>query len=250
MHSRRPLTGGRAGLRHHEMRCESHMIGASAVERGCCSARGSEGNGACCTAILRTWKIWYVAANWMLVQFSIATIIYFNPLIVDAMFQRGHGWGNPSAAKFPSVQARLKHEAKVALISSLLWVPVVIFMLLIAFSSKHFKERNLHCAIPLTVAGVAYMCAPPPLFPRGALFRPRALVRPTPHARATQASQHGAWVSGNPCSNGAQSVSRHSSAVGTVALHTSGAISQCCGDDGIVETAQLAFPLSGEARPA
>eukprot|EP00884_Botryococcus_braunii_P015356 jgi/Botrbrau1/2503/Bobra.0226s0058.2 len=109
-------------------------------------------------AVLRTWKIWYVAVNWMMVQFSIASIIYFNPIIVDAMFHEGHnGWRNPAAVHYKDAREQLLHEAQVALISSILWVPVVIFMLLVAFSSKHFRERNLHCAIPLTIAGVAYM---------------------------------------------------------------------------------------------
>jgi hypothetical protein len=115
--------------------------------------------GGLAAAVMRTWKIWYVSLNWMLVQFSIASIIYFNPLIVDAMFHPGSGWRNPAKETYKDAHQQLQHEAKVALISSLLWVPVVIFMLLVAYSSKHFKERNLHCAVPLTIAGVAYMCA-------------------------------------------------------------------------------------------
>eukprot|EP00884_Botryococcus_braunii_P015354 jgi/Botrbrau1/2501/Bobra.0226s0057.1 len=108
-------------------------------------------------AVLRTWKIWYLAVNYMLVQFSIVTIVYFNPLIVDSMFSGGHGWSMPAKVEHESPHSQLLHEARVALISAVLWIPVIIFMLLLAFTSKHFKERNLHCAVPLTVAGVAFM---------------------------------------------------------------------------------------------
>ncbi len=41
-------------------------------------------------------------------------------------------------------------------------MPVALASVIAALSVKYFKgERNLHCAIPLIVAGVAYMCVVP-----------------------------------------------------------------------------------------
>eukprot|EP00884_Botryococcus_braunii_P015350 jgi/Botrbrau1/2499/Bobra.0226s0055.1 len=108
-------------------------------------------------AVFRSWKIWYLSINYMLVQFSTVPILYFNPLIVESMFHGGHGWRATAKVQQDSPRDQLLHEARIALISAVLWIPVIIFMLLLAYTSKHFNERNLHCAVPLTVAGVSFM---------------------------------------------------------------------------------------------
>eukprot|EP00884_Botryococcus_braunii_P018561 jgi/Botrbrau1/5389/Bobra.0346s0049.1 len=119
---------------------------------------GTPGAGAWHT-LLTTWKIWYLSFAFILTQFSVATIVYFNPLIVEAMF---HGGWSGTAPKrtFSSEREAVLHEARIALVSAILWVVVALAMILNAASSKYFNERNLHCAIPQVIAGVCYMLVP------------------------------------------------------------------------------------------
>ena len=49
------------------------------------------------------------------------------------------------------------YTAKLALISSLLYVPSAVFMQLVAWSSKRFRERNFHAAVPAVIGGIGYM---------------------------------------------------------------------------------------------
>ena len=51
------------------------------------------------------------------------------------------------------------HTTKLALISCVLYVPIAVGMIAIAYSSMKRKERNLHGGIPVLVSGVAFMCA-------------------------------------------------------------------------------------------
>jgi hypothetical protein len=59
--------------------------------------------------------------------------------------------------------AQAWHTTKLALISCVLYVPIAVGMIAIAYSSMKRKERNLHGGIPVLVSGVAFMCvhAPP-----------------------------------------------------------------------------------------
>jgi hypothetical protein len=111
-----------------------------------------------CTAMVTDWRVWYLTLSLTLTQFSMATIVYFNPLIVEAMFH--NSWnGSHARPTFKSEREAVLHEARIALISAILWVPVAAAIVLNAISFKYFNERNLHGSIPLIIAGVAYMCA-------------------------------------------------------------------------------------------
>ena len=52
------------------------------------------------------------------------------------------------------------HSAKLALISAVVYVPSAVCMILVGYSAKRFRERNLHCTVPLLIGGVFFMYAP------------------------------------------------------------------------------------------
>lgn len=107
--------------------------------------------------IFRSWKIWYISICYTLIVFCISTIVYFTPLIVDALFSGSRSWSSPENLAPVSERDKVQREVRVALISGILWVPVAVVMLLVGFSAKHFKERNLHSCIPTAVSGLAFM---------------------------------------------------------------------------------------------
>eukprot|EP00884_Botryococcus_braunii_P017008 jgi/Botrbrau1/3991/Bobra.0016s0004.1 len=113
-------------------------------------------------ALLTTWKMWYLSFSAILIQFSVATIVYFNPLIVEAMFEGR--WGSTAPRRtFATERESVLHEARIALISAILWVGVALAGILNGISTKYFQERNFHCAIPLAITGVCYMLVNPVL---------------------------------------------------------------------------------------
>ena len=50
------------------------------------------------------------------------------------------------------------HTCKIAMISSILYVPAAFTMAITGWSSKRFQERNFHIAGCFTISGVAFMC--------------------------------------------------------------------------------------------
>ena len=54
------------------------------------------------------------------------------------------------------LHAQAWHTSKLALISCILWVPTAIVMLAVAYSSKQWRERNLHLGIPIITSGIAF----------------------------------------------------------------------------------------------
>ncbi|CAL5224155.1 g6792 [Coccomyxa viridis] len=104
-------------------------------------------------------RLMWVSIAYAIMQFGITAIVYFNPLIVEAVF-----FGNSFASKAPkshlSQHDQAWQTAKIALISTILWVPVGIGMILISYSTKVHNERNLHAGIPGLVAGICFLCVP------------------------------------------------------------------------------------------
>ena len=47
--------------------------------------------------------------------------------------------------------------ARLALLSGLLFLPCACLQLLNAWSSKRWRERNLHAGLPVLVSGIAFM---------------------------------------------------------------------------------------------
>ncbi len=55
------------------------------------------------------------------------------------------------------VVAQAWHNAKLALITSILYVPTAVAMIGVGWSSRRFEERRWHCFVPLVIAGIAFM---------------------------------------------------------------------------------------------
>ena len=52
------------------------------------------------------------------------------------------------------------HNAKVAAMSAVVYVPAAVAMSLNSISARHFQERNWHAAAPTALTGVAFMLVP------------------------------------------------------------------------------------------
>lgn len=52
------------------------------------------------------------------------------------------------------------HNAKVAAVSAVVYVPAAVAMSLNSISARHFQERNWHAAAPTALTGVAFMLVP------------------------------------------------------------------------------------------
>jgi MFS family permease len=117
-------------------------------------------NGTILGAILN-WRLLYLAVAWWLIATTFIGVSTWVPLMLDAAFNGSFN----GAAPAPKPKGWTAHDqawytAKLALISSLLYVPSAVFMQLVAWSSKHFKERNFHAAVPAIIGGIGYMCVP------------------------------------------------------------------------------------------
>jgi len=53
-----------------------------------------------------------------------------------------------------------EHTARLALLSTALYVPAAAALCALAYTSMRFRERNLHCFASLAVSGAAFMCSP------------------------------------------------------------------------------------------
>ena len=56
-----------------------------------------------------------------------------------------------------SLREEASYSAKLALISAILFVAATIAIIVTAYSSSHFQERNFHIAGCLTISGIAFM---------------------------------------------------------------------------------------------
>ncbi|BDA46973.1 Putative tartrate transporter [Coccomyxa sp. Obi] len=111
-------------------------------------------------AAVPDWKIWYLAVCYAILQFGITAVVYFNPFIVEALFFGGKFEGKAPQLHFATHHDQVWHTAKIALLSTILWVPVAVGMIYISWSAKHFKERNWHSCIPSLLAGVCFLLVP------------------------------------------------------------------------------------------
>ncbi|KAK9845271.1 hypothetical protein WJX81_001693 [Elliptochloris bilobata] len=110
---------------------------------------------------LTNWRLWYLGVMWFLVECSIYGVLFWAPLLIDAMLQ-GQFSGVHSAKPAPDLSAKETswNTTKNALISCAVYIPVAITMISIAWSSKNRKERNLHGGIPVLISGVAFLVMP------------------------------------------------------------------------------------------
>ncbi|EIE21899.1 MFS general substrate transporter [Coccomyxa subellipsoidea C-169] len=112
-------------------------------------------------AAIPDWKIWYLSVCYAIVQFGITAVVYFNPFIVEALFFGGNFSGKAIKIQFADQHDRAWHTAKIALFSTVLWVPVGLGMIAVSWSAKHYRERNWHSSIPALIAGVCFLVVPP-----------------------------------------------------------------------------------------
>ncbi|KAK9832829.1 hypothetical protein WJX81_005015 [Elliptochloris bilobata] len=91
------------------------------------------------------WRLWYLGVVWFLVETTIFGVLFWAPLLLDAMLSNNFSGTNPKAAT-PA------HQSNAEL--------VTIVMITIAWSSKKHKERHLHGGIPVFISGVAFLVMP------------------------------------------------------------------------------------------
>lgn len=71
-------------------------------------------------------------------------------------------YGTPRLLRVPggsgmAVLMQAWRSAKLALITSILYVPTALAMMGVGWSSRRFEERRWHCSVPLLIAAAAFM---------------------------------------------------------------------------------------------
>eukprot|EP00884_Botryococcus_braunii_P015965 jgi/Botrbrau1/3051/Bobra.0070s0046.1 len=127
-------------------------------DRNTARAKSKDDKAGSLWAPLLNWRMYHICTAWWLMQCVQFSVLYFTPLIVDAMLTHNFT-GKPVASKLEG-KAQAAYTAKIALVSALLFIPGASSMWIIGWSSGKFKERNLHGAIPLFMSGIAFMCVP------------------------------------------------------------------------------------------
>ncbi|CAL8464256.1 g3791 [Coccomyxa elongata] len=86
-------------------------------------------------------------------------ILFWVPLLLDGILS-GNFNGKSAVTSFADPKDQAWYSAKLSLLSAILYVSAAIVMMLVAWSSKRHRGRNLHLAIPLVCSGVAFICIP------------------------------------------------------------------------------------------
>ncbi|CAL5220999.1 g3114 [Coccomyxa viridis] len=112
-------------------------------------------------APLLSLRMWWLSFAWLLIGATITNIIVWTPLLLDAALS-GTFNGQLQAHGVASADPRAEawHNAKLALITSILYVPTAVAMIGVGWSSRRFEERRWHCFVPLVIAGIAFMFVP------------------------------------------------------------------------------------------
>ncbi|KAK9831937.1 hypothetical protein WJX81_001333 [Elliptochloris bilobata] len=112
-------------------------------------------------APLRMWALWYLGVAWLLMQATSFAILFWAPLLLDAIMSgRFDAASSPPPPPPRSQHDEALHAAKVAALASVVFVPAAAAMALISLSARHFRERNWHSAVPTALTGVAFMLVP------------------------------------------------------------------------------------------
>lgn len=118
--------------------------------------------------MLSQWRLWYYAIIGFLVQAVLAGCIFFVPLIIDSMFT-GKFNGQTPTTKIKTQEQLNWQICKVGLIAAILYTCTATVGICVGYSSRRFRERNLHIFSGLTVAAICLMCVPITLDHKGAI---------------------------------------------------------------------------------
>lgn len=105
---------------------------------------------------LRTWEVWYLSACQLLLQTVVDALSWLTPRLVNTMLPKepgDMGWDDRLKALNDPAKVPLDLWERTAII----WVPVVVALLVVGYSSLHIHERRLHCVIPITIGAIAVM---------------------------------------------------------------------------------------------
>lgn len=105
---------------------------------------------------LHTWEVWYLSACELLLRIVVEALGWLMPRLVQTMLPEeaeSMGWDDGLNIVFDPTKVPLDLWERTAI----LWVPVVVALLVVGYSSLHNQERRLHCVIPVTIGGIAVM---------------------------------------------------------------------------------------------
>ncbi|KAK9804035.1 hypothetical protein WJX73_006048 [Symbiochloris irregularis] len=105
----------------------------------------------------RQWRIWYLALIWTLVTTAMDGLVFWVPTIISSVIylDDDEDDGDESAR-----HEETEHAAKSALLSAIPFGCAAITMVMVARHSKAARERHLHGAIPLVIAGLGFTLLP------------------------------------------------------------------------------------------
>ncbi|KAK9808754.1 hypothetical protein WJX72_003060 [[Myrmecia] bisecta] len=106
---------------------------------------------------LANWRIWWLSCAWLLEETVRYGIVFWTPLLLDAMLNGGFNGKAPKKI-VRTVHQQATYSAKLACISAILYVFAALGTILVSWSSKRFQDRRFHISIPLLISGIAFMC--------------------------------------------------------------------------------------------
>ena len=137
-----------------------------------------------CAEGLVSWRLWYLGVCWFLVETAIYGILFWTPLLLEALLTHNFDGTHPTThitnskalvspgllsacsgrqnfcKLTPELPSQALANAKIALLSTAVFAPAAAGMIGNAFLSKHFKERNFHGGVPVLVSGIAFLAMP------------------------------------------------------------------------------------------
>ena len=126
----------------------------------------------CLAAVVRDWRILWLAACWLLIAAVMYGLTFFMPLLVGAMFSGGGGavgsthhrsacaGGNPAAAGSQPTKADQQRNALVAFATAAPFLMAACGMNLNARLAERANERHRHAGWPIVLGGAALLLTP------------------------------------------------------------------------------------------
>ncbi|KAK9803354.1 hypothetical protein WJX73_008105 [Symbiochloris irregularis] len=108
------------------------------------------------------WRIWHLAVICLLSTMAMDGLVFWVPIIISSIIYQdddgpgGTMTGGDDAARHEETQ----HAVKSALLSAIPFGCAAITMVVVAWHSKAQKERHLHTAVPLLIAGCGLILMP------------------------------------------------------------------------------------------
>eukprot|EP00884_Botryococcus_braunii_P022688 jgi/Botrbrau1/9102/Bobra.0305s0009.1 len=103
--------------------------------------------------VCQNWRVWYLGLVWFLVDASQYGVLFWCPLLLQALLEGDFNGGPSPHQQTDSGWDEIWQDVKLSAMSAFIFVPAAASMILNAFLARAARERRWHSALPVAMGG-------------------------------------------------------------------------------------------------